>query len=186
MQLWKELLKSIHFQCFWLSKSQNWWSYGKLKKASPKFISNTEIFVLFFFFSIPRVYLNNEFIKHNPMNILRKRVPGLWYLWAWFWEDGVQFLSVLQMLSLDCFGIQYFDIYLFKLHHHISWCRAVQCNCWFIELILCMHAINHSWVDQSWWCLCLSCFLCVHNIGCKVGGIIFRKTFAKLADIVAM
>ena len=69
--------------------------------------------------------------------------------------------------------------------NHISWCRAVQCNCWFIEMIFCMHAINHSWVDQSCSCLSLSCFLCVHKIGCKVGGIIFRKNFARLADIVA-
>ena len=117
------------------------------------------------------------------MNVLRKRVPGLWHFWACFWEDDVQFLSVLKMASLDCFDIQYFDLHLFMLHHHHSWCRAVQCNCWFIER-WCMHAIHHSWVDQS--CLSLSCFLCVHNTACKVGGIIFGKNFAKPVGVVAM
>ena len=40
-------------------------------------------------------------------------------------------------------------------------------------------------VDQSCSCLSLSCFLCVHTMGCKVGGIVFRKNFARLVDIVA-
>ena len=44
--------QELSFPFFWLSKSKNWWSYGRLKKASPKFISITEIYVLFFFLSL--------------------------------------------------------------------------------------------------------------------------------------
>ena len=63
-------------------------------------------------------------------------------------------------------------------------CIWIKCNYWFIER-WCMHAIHHSWVDQS--CLSWSCcVLCVHNTGCKVGGIIFRKIFAKPVGIVAI